>query len=137
MGSNMNKSLDVKIARILADPSVGDFILADAKDADMAAGMAAPGKSPEHHAQEGKFRSLAEYRELIRQNIIDQMRIARCLHVRLSGLDRGKEAQKRPDIVAFRKSLPLHQIVAAQNIVRIKKAVRSDEIDLWAGGPAG
>jgi len=65
----MQKSLDTKIARILADPSVGDFILADAKDADMAAGMAAPGKSPEHHAQEGRFRSLAEYRELIRQNI--------------------------------------------------------------------
>jgi len=65
----MNKSLDIKIARILADPSCKDFILADAKDADMAGGMAAPGKSPEHHAHEGKFRSLAEYRELIRQNI--------------------------------------------------------------------
>ncbi|MEX2216377.1 MAG: hypothetical protein WD768_19855 [Phycisphaeraceae bacterium] len=64
----MQKSLDQKIARILADPSCGDFILADAKDADMAAGMAAPGKSPEHHAHEGRFRSLAEYRELIRQN---------------------------------------------------------------------
>lgn len=65
----MLKTLDTKIARILADPSCKDFILADAKDADMAGGMAAPGKSPEHHSQEGKFRSLAEYRELIRQNI--------------------------------------------------------------------
>ncbi len=65
----MEKSLDQKIARILAEPSCKDFILADAKDADMAAGMAAPGKSPEHHSQEGKFRSLEEYRELIRQNI--------------------------------------------------------------------
>ena len=66
--SNVQKSLDNKIARILADPSCKDFIIADAKDADMAAGMAAPGKSPEHHAHEGRFRSLAEYRELIRQN---------------------------------------------------------------------
>jgi hypothetical protein len=65
----MQKSLDIKIARILADPSCRDFILADAKDADMAGGMAAPGKSPEHHSQEGRFRSLAEYRELIRQNV--------------------------------------------------------------------
>ncbi|MEX0775312.1 MAG: hypothetical protein WD042_06305 [Phycisphaeraceae bacterium] len=65
----MQKSLDIKLARILADPSCKDFILADAKDADMAAGMAAPGKSPEHHAQEGRFRSIAEYRELIRQNV--------------------------------------------------------------------
>jgi hypothetical protein len=63
------KSLDVKLARILADSSCRDFILADAKDADMAYGIAAPGQSPEHHAQEGRFRSLDEYRELIRQNV--------------------------------------------------------------------
>ena len=49
----MEKSLDRKLARILADRSCSDFILADAKDADMAFGMAAPGRSPEHHAQEG------------------------------------------------------------------------------------
>ncbi len=65
----MKKSLDTKLAHILADPSCGDFLLADAKDADMAGGMAAPGKSPEHHADEGQFRSLQEYRELIRQNV--------------------------------------------------------------------
>lgn len=63
------KSLDVKLARILADSSCRDFILADAKDADMAFGIASPGRSPEHHAQEGRFRSLDEYRELIRQNV--------------------------------------------------------------------
>lgn len=65
----MQKSLDTKIARILADPSVKDFILADAKDADMAFGMAAPGKSPEHYAHEARFRSLQEFRELVRQNV--------------------------------------------------------------------
>ena len=63
------KSLDTKLARILSDPSCGDFLLADAKDADMAGGMAAPGKSPEHHAEEGRFRSLDAYRDLIRQNV--------------------------------------------------------------------
>ncbi len=65
----MQKSLDQKLARILADRGCADFILADAKDADMAYGIAAPGRSPEHHAQEGRFRSLDEYRELIRQNV--------------------------------------------------------------------
>ncbi|MCC6581184.1 MAG: hypothetical protein IT440_12165 [Phycisphaeraceae bacterium] len=65
----MQKSLDIKIARILADPSCNDFIIADAKDADMAGGMASPGQSPEHHAREGKFRSLAEYRQLMRENV--------------------------------------------------------------------
>ncbi len=39
----MPKSLDTKIQRILSDPSCKDFILADAKDADMAYGIAAPG----------------------------------------------------------------------------------------------
>ncbi len=65
----VQKSLDVKLSRILADSSCHDFILADAKDADMAFGIAAPGRSPEHHAGEGRFRSLDEYRELIRQNV--------------------------------------------------------------------
>ncbi len=64
----IEKSLDRKLARILADPACDEFILADAKDADMAFGMAAPGRSPEYHAAEGRFRSLDEYRELIRQN---------------------------------------------------------------------
>lgn len=63
------KSLDTKLARILADPSCKDFILADAKDADLAFGVAAPGKSPEYYASEARFRSLAEFRELIRQNV--------------------------------------------------------------------
>ena len=54
------KSLDLKLAKIKADPQCWEFILADAKDADMAYGMAAPGRSPEMHAGEAKFRSLAE-----------------------------------------------------------------------------
>ncbi|RMG02990.1 MAG: hypothetical protein D6741_02885 [Planctomycetota bacterium] len=63
----VEKSLDIKLRRILADRSCRDFILADAKDADMAFGLAAPGKSPEHHAHEGRFRTLDEYRDIIRQ----------------------------------------------------------------------
>src|SRR5215207_5899442 len=70
----MQKSLDVKLANIHADPhGAKDFILADAKDADMAAGLAAPGKD----ARTGKIRSLAEYRdqmrEIVRQGLVDIM----------------------------------------------------------------
>lgn len=70
----MQKSLDAKIANIHADPhGAKDFILADAKDADMAAGLAAPGKD----ARTGKTRSLAEYRdqmrEITRQGFVDIM----------------------------------------------------------------
>jgi len=63
----MEKSLDSKLTGIHADPNAKAFILADAKDADMAFGMAAPGKSPEH--VDGGFRSLDEYRDHIRENI--------------------------------------------------------------------
>jgi hypothetical protein len=68
----MQKSLDRKLESIHADPSgAKDFILADAKDADMAFGIGAPGMSPEAHAGELRFRTLAEYREQIRQ-IVEQ-----------------------------------------------------------------
>jgi hypothetical protein len=63
------KSLDRKLAAIHADPhGCREFILADAKDADMAFGIGAPGLSPEAHPGEVRFRTLAEYRDLIRAN---------------------------------------------------------------------
>jgi hypothetical protein len=70
----MVKSLDQKLGTIHADPfGAKDFILADAKDADMAAGLAATGKD----ARTGKPRSLAEYRdqmrEIVRQGLVDIM----------------------------------------------------------------
>ena len=46
-GDAMDKSLDRKLAAIHADPNCREFILADAKDADMAFGIGAPGQSPE------------------------------------------------------------------------------------------
>jgi hypothetical protein len=64
----VGKSLDHKLQRLHADPlGCKDFILADAKDADMALGIGAPGKSPEGHSGELRYRTLAEYREQIEQ----------------------------------------------------------------------
>ena len=60
----MTKSLDTKLARILSDPSCGDFILADAKDADMAFGVAAPGRHPD-----GRARTLEEFHDIIVDNV--------------------------------------------------------------------
>ena len=70
----MTKSLDLKLARLHADPSrSGEFILADAKDADMAFGLAAPGTDP----ATGARRSLADFRDQIReivaQGLVDIM----------------------------------------------------------------
>src|SRR5947209_8982282 len=73
----MEKSLDRKLAAIHAKPDGREFILADAKDADMAFGIGAPGRSPEAHAAELRFRTLEEYREqirsIIRQGLVDIM----------------------------------------------------------------
>src|SRR5205814_1876792 len=66
------KSLDRKLARIHADPRrARDFILADAKDADMALGIGATGRSPEVHTAEARYRSLQDYRDQIEQ-IVEQ-----------------------------------------------------------------
>jgi hypothetical protein len=60
----MTKTLDIKLANLRADPhGARDFILADAKDADMATGLAAPGVDP----VTGKRRSLADYRDQMRE----------------------------------------------------------------------
>lgn len=70
----MQKSLDRKLAAIHTDPhGCREFILADAKDADMAFGIGAPGLSPERHDGEVGFRSLAEYREMIRQIVQQEL----------------------------------------------------------------
>ena len=63
------KSLDQKLSALARDPDSDAFILADAKDADMAHGLSAPGRSPEREAEaSAPFRSLDEYRDLIRTN---------------------------------------------------------------------
>lgn len=74
----MPKSLDQKLAAIHADPhGCREFIIADAKDADMAFGIGAPGLSPERHDGELRFKTLAEYRDqirqIVRQGVVDIM----------------------------------------------------------------
>src|SRR5438105_339835 len=66
------KSLDQKLSNIHADPrGAKDFILADAKDADMALSIGAPGRSPEAHGGEIRYRTLQEFRDIIEQ-IVEQ-----------------------------------------------------------------
>src|SRR5438132_7759156 len=80
--SSMTKSLDAKLAEIKANPSSRAFILADAKDADMAFGVRAPGPrsylarhgerparfSPELWTRdEFGYRNLPEFLDIIRE----------------------------------------------------------------------
>src|SRR5205807_2330024 len=68
------KSLDAKLERIHADPlGCRDFILADAKDADMALSIGAPGRSPEAHPGEVRYRTLQEFRDIITQIVAEQL----------------------------------------------------------------
>src|SRR5437868_5160488 len=88
----MQKSLDAKLAEIKANPSSRAFIIADAKDADMAFGVRAPGPrsylsmrgerpakfSPEvWRREEYGYRNLPEFldiiREVTKQGLVDIM----------------------------------------------------------------
>ncbi len=86
------KSLDSKLARILRDPGCGDFILADAKDADMAFGLAAPGIRQGGDPTRGPFRTIAEYhgqiREIVAQGLVDIMLMSASTSERLA-IDEG------------------------------------------------
>ncbi len=99
----MEKSLDVKLAQIKADPNSKAFIIADAKDADMAFGVRAPGPrnylsskgahvaqfSPEVWTRE-EFgsRNLPEFldiiREVTRQGLVDIMLMSASVNERLA-----------------------------------------------------
>ena len=68
---SMEKTLDAKLGEIHASADSNAFILADAKDADMAYGISAPGRSPEH--ADGELRTLAEYRRHISQNVHQEL----------------------------------------------------------------
>ncbi|MFA5265900.1 MAG: hypothetical protein WC378_18930, partial [Opitutaceae bacterium] len=70
----MRKRLDEKIDCMRSGRATArDFIIADAKDADMAFGLTAPGLD----RRTGRWRTLADYREqirsVIRQDIVDIM----------------------------------------------------------------
>lgn len=80
----MTKRLDQKLASIHADPSGSrEFIIADAKDADMAFGIAAPGPNrggscPHgYNESEGCWKTLDNYldqiRAVVQQDIVDIM----------------------------------------------------------------
>ncbi|MDP0495554.1 MAG: hypothetical protein Q7Q73_05040 [Verrucomicrobiota bacterium JB024] len=80
----MLKSLDQKLSRIHAGTATAqDFIIADAKDADMAFGITAPGPNRAgacphgYNESDGCYKTLADYREQIRavikQGLVDIM----------------------------------------------------------------
>ncbi|MBL9129194.1 MAG: hypothetical protein JNL97_16210 [Verrucomicrobiales bacterium] len=99
----MKKSLDAKLAEVRANPKSRAFILADAKDADMAFGVRAPGPrgylsrrgvrpaqfSPEVWSRdEFGYRNLPEFldiiREIVHQGLVDIMLMSAYVSEQLS-----------------------------------------------------
>lgn len=68
----MQKTLDSKLKLLAADPQADCFIIADAKDPDMARGIASAGKNAD-----GSWRSIADLRaqarEIVAQGLVDIM----------------------------------------------------------------
>jgi hypothetical protein len=74
----MKPRLSQKLAALRADLNCGQFILADAKDADMAWGATSPGQPyPPSPQGGGKHRSMVDFRdqirEIVRQGAVDIM----------------------------------------------------------------
>lgn len=114
----MEKSLDRKLELIHADPTgCREFIIADAKDADMGFGISAPGRWPATESEAERFKTLAEYREqirqVIRQGVVDIVLMSvstaeqLCLNERLfdqSHVTPAIRANDATDIFVFRGS---------------------------------
>jgi hypothetical protein len=111
----MQKSLDEKLARIVANPSCDDFILADAKDADMAYGVSAAGIKDKDAPEQKRYRTIDEFRSQIRE-IVEQ----RLVDIMLMSVSTSDALAVRERI--FDKS-------------RITPAIRAnDTTDIWLAG---
>jgi hypothetical protein len=73
----MKPRLLEKLSALRADPGCGHFILADAKDADMAWGVTSPGQAYSAEPSGGRLRSMVDFREqireIVRQGAVDIM----------------------------------------------------------------
>jgi hypothetical protein len=128
------KSLDRKLAAIAADPAGSrEFILADAKDADMAFGMGAPGRSPERHDSELMFRSLVEYRETMRQivaeGLVDIMLMSASTNEELTIRERIFDGTEVTAAVRANDTTDIHVVRGGRIHEAASKPFRSASID--------
>jgi hypothetical protein len=128
------KSLDRKLAAIHADPhGCREFILADAKDADMAFGIGAPGRSPEAHSGELRFKTLAEYREQIRQiarqGLVDIMLMSSSTSHKLTIEERLFDESQVTPAVRANDTTDVHLARGSSYAAQAAKPFRSADID--------
>lgn len=129
------KTLDARLSAIHADPlRAPDFILADAKDADMGFGLAATGVDP----ASGRPRSLAEFREqmreVVRQGLVDIMLMSASTNDVLAGEGLFAGSAVTPAVRA-NDSTDIHALAGALYTTQPSRPLRTPRIDeLMRGG---
>ena len=124
------KSLDAKLASLHADPGgASDFILADAKDADMAFGLAAPGVDP----VTGARRSLADFRdqiiEIVHQGLVDIMLMSVSTSELLTGEARLFDSSAITPAVRANDTTDIHVLAGAGYPEQPSRPFRTATID--------
>ena len=130
-----DRSLDRKIASIRANPSgAKDFILADAKDADMAAGLAATGKDP----ITGKPRSLDDYRDqmrqIVKQGLVDIMLMSASTSELLTIRERVFENSRVTPAVRANDTTDIHLVAGSSYAAEPSRPFRSVTIEQIQSG---
>lgn len=130
----MQKSLDRKLAAIHADPSGSrEFILADAKDADMAFGMAAPGRVRDPKTGVTRLRTLEEFREemriLVRSELVDIMLMSASTSEQLTQRERLFDGSPVTPAVRANDTTDVHIFRGGQLHVPASRPFRSATID--------
>ena len=135
----MQKSLDLKLKNIHQNPfTSNDFILADAKDADMALGLSSPGRSAGKGDGKVGFRSLAEFRdqmrEIVRQGLVDIMLMSASSSELLTIDERMFDDLPVTPAVRANDTTDIHVIRGGRYVHSISKPFRSVTIDQIQSG---
>ncbi|MBD3374942.1 hypothetical protein GF406_07915 [candidate division KSB1 bacterium] len=129
----MKKSLDAKLVSILQNSSSNEFILADAKDADMAFGIRCTGQDPEDHGSETRYRSLSRWQEIIREIVaqakIDIMLMSASTSKALTIKDRIFDKSSVTPAVRVNDSTDIHIIRGSNYSSQPSRPFRSTTLD--------
>jgi hypothetical protein len=129
----MEKLLDRKLQALKANPDAPAFIIADAKDADMAFGIGAPGRSPEAHTGELHYRSMTEFREIIReivrQELVDIMLMSVSVSDVLAVRERLFETSAVTPAVRANDTTDIHVVRAGRYAAEPSQPFRSALLD--------
>src|SRR5262245_22486300 len=127
------KSLEQKLKALRANPEAPVFILADAKDADMAFGVGAPGRLPEPHADEMQFRTMNEFRaiirEIVRQELVDIMLMSASMSDLLTNKERIFDDSTVTPAVRANDTTDIHAVRGGKYVTHPSMPFRTATVD--------